>query len=82
MPLEWKTINIEGEPGTDVTIYPRDHGDDPPPAVFEGATNTNGRLKLLLPSGYYAVINSGVPSNGASPLDLNEGPASVTLKLA
>jgi hypothetical protein len=78
MPVEWKTVNIEGEPGRDVTIHPRDRGDEPPPAVFEGAVNSSGRLKLLLPSGYYAVVGSG---GGAGPLDLSEGPDSVTLRL-
>jgi hypothetical protein len=81
MSVEWKTVNIEGKPGRDVTIYPRDRGDDPPPAVFEGATNSSGLLKLLLPSGYYAVINSGGSRGGANSLDLNEGPDSVTLRL-
>ena len=66
----WSAVTIQGTPGTDVTIYPRDRGDEPPPAVFEGATNRNGRLRLLLPPGYYAVVNS---AGGTLPLEHNEG---------
>ncbi len=79
MPFQWKTVMIEGEPGTDVTIYTRDRGEEePPPPVFEGATNSKGRLKLILPPDDFAVVNS---MGGTLPLQLEGGPDSVTLRL-
>jgi hypothetical protein len=74
-----KEVTITGAVGTDVTIYPREHGDPPPPSVFEGAINSKGRLKLLLPPAYFAVVSS---SGGALPLKLEEqGPDSVAIQL-
>lgn len=70
MNSRWSVVTIQGTPGIDVTIYPRDRGEEPPPAVFEGATNSNGRLRLLLPPGYYAVVNSG---GDTLPLEHREG---------
>lgn len=64
-----KAVTITGAAGTDVTIYPREHGDPPPPSVFEGAINSKGRLTLLLPPGYFVVVNSG---GGTLPLELEE----------
>lgn len=78
MAIQWKTVIIEGRPGTDVTIYPRDRGDEPPPAVFEGALNSHGRLRLLLPPGHFAIVSAGA---GTLPLHLEGGPDSVTLAL-
>lgn len=78
MPHQLNSATINGAPSTDVTIYPRDKGSEPPPSVFEGAINSNGRLKLLLPPGDYAVVSS----SGTLPLKIEEhGPDSVTLDL-
>jgi len=79
MSSQLKAVTINGAAGTDVQIYPREHGDPPPPPIFEGAINREGRLKLLLPTGYFAVVNS---SGGTLPLELEEqGPNSVTIEL-
>lgn len=71
----WKTVTIEGAPLTDVTIQVRDRGDEPPPPAFEGATNSQGRLKLILEADYFVILPGGVP------LDLTEGPDSTSIRL-
>jgi hypothetical protein len=78
MAVDWKTVTILGRPGTDVTIYPRTQGEDPVPSVFEGGIDSNGRIKLLLPAEYFAVVNS---QGSTKLLNLREGPDTVTLRL-
>lgn len=80
MPFQLKAVTINGKPGTDVTIHPRDRGDEPPPPAFEGAINSHGHLMVYLPPGPFAVVSS---SSGTIPLQIEEGgPASFTFTLA
>ena len=76
MAEEWKTVTILGRPGTDVTIYPR--AQEEVPSIFEGGIDSNGRIKLLLPAEYFAVVSSQAPTKL---LNLREGPDTRTLRL-
>lgn len=50
------TLMIEGEAGAQVTVVPRDRGDEPPPPVFEGKIGRDGRVMATIPKGYYVIL--------------------------
>lgn len=60
---------IRGPADARVRVIPRDRGDEPPPAIFEGTIGDSGITAVELSPGYYVVL---APS-GTFPANVSPG---------
>lgn len=58
MEIEKTTLTIEGKPEEEIKILYRNRGDEPPPPVWEGKLDANGRVTVDIPAGYLLVFGS------------------------
>jgi len=74
------SLTIIGEPEEMVRVFVRDRGDEPPPPVWEGKLDADGRTTLDVPQSYLVVFGSH--SNRGWILHLEEDkPAELTIRL-
>ncbi|HEX8144066.1 MAG TPA: hypothetical protein VF553_15810 [Pyrinomonadaceae bacterium] len=78
MEEERVSLTIEGQPGGEVKVYPKDHGDAPPPPPYMGNLDADGRLTISLPPANYAVAS---PSHETQPVELKGGETERTVRL-
>lgn len=71
-------LTIEGQPGVEVRIFPKDYGDAPPPPPYTGHLDGDGRLTISLPPANYEVVS---PAHQTQPVELKGGDAAHTVRL-
>ena len=78
MPIQQTKLMIEGQPGEKVSVMYRDRGPDPPPPIWEGNLDSEGRVTIDVPQAYLAIVGK----SGTQGLELHETkPASLTVRL-
>jgi hypothetical protein len=79
MPIQQTRLTIEGQPGEKVSVMYRDRGDDPPPPIWEGNLDSEGRVTIDVPQAYLAVVGKSETQG----LELHKtNPTSLTVRLS
>jgi hypothetical protein len=80
MEIENTSLTIVGEPDEEVRVLYRDRGDHPPPPIWEGKLDADGRATVDVPQGYLYVF--GNHSHRGCILRLHEDkPSELTVEL-
>lgn len=80
MENETTKLTIVGEPEEMVRVFYRDRGDEPPPPVWEGQLDSEGRVTIDVPQAYLYVF--GNHSHRGNILRLHEDkPSDLTIEL-
>lgn len=78
MSIEHTRLTIEGQPGEKVSVMYRDRGADPPPPIWEGTLDSEGRVTIDVPQGILVVVGKSETQR----LELHETkPTSLTVRL-
>jgi hypothetical protein len=78
MEKERVSLTIEGRPGVEVKVFPKDHEDSPPPPPYTGQLDTDGRLTISIPPAHYSIVSQ---AHETTAVELTGGGGEQTVRL-